>query len=173
MKNNLFCPKWVFDICVGVTAYEYIVKDIPIDLSAKKFVRGINLRYKEVQLIEIKFAAESIIRFMGEINNPQYKPHERLRYFLFHTLKYETYYSKRKFKTLFGSAFDGTKEKKYSEELVLQDFKTYVFSLRSNLVKKAPKSWDIRNDNEQDLDFLGDLLNKDYSIDDLIEDAGG
>ena len=53
MKNNLFCPKWIFDICVGVTAYEYIVKDIPIDLSAKKFVRGINLRYKEVQLIEI------------------------------------------------------------------------------------------------------------------------
>ena len=115
MKKSLFCPKWIFDICVGVTAYEYIVKDIPIDLSAKKFVRGINLRYKEVQLIEIKFAAESIIRFMGEINNPQYKPHERLRYFLFHTLKYETYYSKRKFKTLFGSAFDGTKEKKYSE----------------------------------------------------------
>ena len=94
-------------------------------------------------------------------------------HFLHHTLKYETYYSKRKFKTFFGSPFDGTKEKKYSEDIVLQDFKTYVFSLRSNLVKKAPKSWDIRNDNEQELDFLGDLLNKDYGLDDLIEDAEG
>ena len=51
MKKTLFCPKWIFDICVGVTAYEYIVRDIPIDISAKKFVRGINLRYKEYRII--------------------------------------------------------------------------------------------------------------------------
>ena len=100
MKNNLFCPKWILTYAL-VTAYEYIVKDIPIDLSAKKFVRIINLRYKEVQLIEIKF--ESIIRFMGEINNPQYRTSRKTRYFLFHTLKYETYYSKRKFKTFWFS----------------------------------------------------------------------
>ena len=170
MSSNLFCPKWIFDICVGVTAYDYIMRDIPIDVSAKKFVRGLNKNYKEVQLIEIKYASESIIRFMGEIKSPEYLPHDRLRHYLFFTLKYETYYKKRKIKSLFGSAFTGTKEKMYGEDISVQDFKTFIYSLRSKLVKEAPSTWEIRDDNEDDLEFLGELIKKDYGIDDLIND---
>ena len=106
---------------------------------------------------------------IGKIKNPEYEPYERLKHFLFFTLKYETYYKKRKYKTLFGSAYDGTKEKEYEEESTLQEFKTFVYSLRSNLVKKAPKSWDIKEEDDPELDFLISLINKNFGINDLIE----
>ena len=47
----MYCPKWVFDICVAVTAESYIVDDILIDMSAKKLSRGLNKHYKEVKLL--------------------------------------------------------------------------------------------------------------------------
>ena len=169
MADNLFCPKWVFDICSAMTAYDYIVNDVPIDISCKKYSRGLNEKYREVKFIEIKNASELIIKFMGKIKNPEYEPYERLKHFLFFTLKYETYYKKRKYKTLFGSAYDGTKEKEYEEESTLQEFKTFVYSLRSNLVKKAPKSWDIKEEDDPELDFLISLINKNFGINDLIE----
>ena len=73
MSNQLFCPKWIFDICVAATAYDFITEDLPIDLVSKKYVRGLNKRYSEIKLLEIKYGAEAIIRFMGEIKNPQFK----------------------------------------------------------------------------------------------------
>ena len=160
----MYCPKWVFDICVAVSAQSFIVDDILIDMSAKKFSRGLNQYYREVKLLEIKYGAEAIIRFMGEIKNPQYEPYERLRQFLYHTLKFEKnfFLSKRKFKTLIGSPLNGTKKKEYSEDLTLTDFKKFIYSLRADLVKKAPMSWDIRGDDEDDIGFLKDLLKKDF-----------
>ena len=160
----MYCPKWVFDICVAVSAQSFIVDDILIDMSAKKFSRGLNQYYREVKLLEIKYGAEAIIRFMGEIKNPQYEPYERLRQFLYHTLKFEKnfFLSKRKFKTLIGSPLNGTKKKEYSEDLTLTDFKKFIYSLRADLVEKAPMSWDIRGDDEDDIGFLRDLLKKDF-----------
>ena len=164
MNNNLYCPKWIFDICVAATAESFIVDDIVIEVGAKKFCRGLNKKYKEIKLLEIKFGAEGIIRFMNEIKNPQYNSYERLRQFMFFTLKYEKkfFLSKRKFKRLIGSPFNGTKVKQYSEDITLADFKKYIFSLRADLVEKAPKSWDIRTDETEDLNFLGELLKKKY-----------
>ena len=163
MSKELYCPKWVFDICVAVSAENYIVDDILIDISAKKFSRGLNKQYKEVKLLEIKYGAEAIIRFMGEIKNPQYEPYERLRQFLYYTLKFEKnfFLSKRKFKTLIGSPLNGTKKKEYSEDLTLADFKKFIYSLRADLVEKAPMSWDIRSNDEDDIGFLKDLFKKD------------
>ncbi len=166
MSNNLYCPKWVFDICVAATAESFISDDIPIDVSSKKFVRGLNKHYSEVKLLEIKYGAESIIKFMGLIKKPQFNSYERLRQFLFYTLKYEKkfFISKRKFNTLIGSQFTGTKKKEYSEDLTLRDFKKFIFSLRANLVERAPKSWDIKSENEEELDFLGPLLMKKHDF---------
>ena len=164
MNKELYCPKWIFDVCVAATAESFIVEDILIDMSAKKFSRGLNKYYKEVKLLEIKYGAEAIIRFMGEIKKPQYQPYERLRQFLYHTLKFEKkfFLSKRKFKKLIGSPFDGTKKKEYSEDITLADFKKFIYSLRADLVEKAPMSWNIRDDDD-DIGFLKNLLKKDFS----------
>ena len=166
---NLYCPKWIFDVCVANVASNFIAQDTPIDLSSKSYVRTLNKYYKEIQLIEIKYGAEAIIRFMGEIKNPKYNSFERLRQFLFYTLNYEKkiFIRKRKFKKMFGSAFDGTKKKEYSEDMTLQDFKKFVYSLRSNLVEKAPMSWNINNETE-DLEFLGKLL-RSKPVDNLLD----
>ncbi len=164
MSSELYCPKWIFDLCVTSTANSFIVHDVPIDISAKKFVRGLNKKYKEVKLLEIKFGAELIIKFMGEIKKPQFEPYERLRQFLYFTLKFEKkiFISKRKLKTFFGSAFKGTKKKEYSEDLTLDNFKRFIYSLRSDLVERAPPSWNIEDEEEQDLDFLLKLLKQKY-----------
>lgn len=164
MSKNLYCPKWIFDIAVTLTAESFITQDIPIDVSAKKFSRGLNIHYKEIKLLEIKYGAEGIIRFMGEIKKPQFDSFERLRQFLFFTLKYEKkfFITKRKLKTLLSSAFKGTKKKEYSEDITLSDFKKFIYSLRADLVDKAPMSWDIRNEDDEDLEFLGELIKRDY-----------
>ena len=72
MSNKLYCPKWVFDVCVAATAESVISDDIPIDVSAKKFVRGLNKHYSEIKLLEVKYGAEAIIKFMGLIKKPQF-----------------------------------------------------------------------------------------------------
>ena len=165
---NLYCPKWIFDVCVANVASNFITEDLSIDICSKNYVRVLNRRYKEIQLVEMKYGAEAIIRFMGEIKNPKYDSFERLRQFLFFTLKYEKkiFITKRKYKKMFSTAFDGTKKKEYSEDITLQDFKKFVYSLRSDLVEKAPMSWSITNDTDEDLDFLGKLL-KSRVIDNL------
>ena len=101
---------------------------------------------------------------MGEIKKPQFDSFERLRQFLFFTLKYEKkfFITKRKLKTLLSSAFKGTKKKEYSEDITLSDFKKFIYSLRADLVDKAPMSWDIRNEDDEDLEFLGELIKRDY-----------
>ena len=54
------------------------------------------------------------------------------------------------------------KKKEYSEDLTLADFKKFIYSLRADLVEKAPMSWDIRDDDDDDIGFLKDLLKKDF-----------
>ena len=73
-----------------------------------KFQRRYKMNHsKEIQLIEIKYGAEAIIRFMGEIKNPKYNSFERLRQFLFYTLNYEKkiFIRKRKFKKMIPSVY--------------------------------------------------------------------
>ncbi len=49
---------------------------------------------------------------------------------------------------------------------MVKDFKVFVYSCRSDLTLKAPAGWDIRN--EEDIGELSDVLNKQFSLDDLI-----
>ena len=49
---------------------------------------------------------------------------------------------------------------------LVKDFKVFVYSCRSDLTLKAPAGWDIRN--EEDIGELSDVLNKQFSLDDLI-----
>ena len=160
MSEKLYCPKWIFDIAVVDTANNYLLKDISIDISAKKYLRGLNAHYQEIKLLEIKYGAEAIISFLGQIKKPIFEPCEGLRQFLYYTLKFEKrfFLSRKRFKKLIGSPFDGTKKKGYNEDKTLADFKKYIYSLRADLVEKAPMSWSIADDEEEDLQFLKPLL---------------
>ena len=87
-------------------------------------------------------------------------------HFIYYRLKFNGLKGPRKLKSLLGSAFDGTKEKKYNEETMIKDYKAFCFSLRSGTVPKAPSGWLIKN--EPDLGFFADIIGKDFSLDDLL-----
>ena len=115
---------------------------------------------------EISKPAEACIRFMAELKGAEFEAHERANNFIHYRLKFNGLKGPRKLKSLLGSAFDGTKEKKYNEDTMIKDFKAYCFSLRSGAVPKAPSGWSIKN--EPDLDFYADIIGKDFSLDDLL-----
>ena len=59
------------------------------------------------------------------------------------------------------------RKKKYKIHNLIKDFKVFVYSCRSALTLKAPTGWDIRN--EEDIGELTEVINKQFSLDDLIE----
>tara|TARA_B100001093_G_C26417749_1_gene838418 strand:+ start:46 stop:549 length:504 start_codon:yes stop_codon:yes gene_type:complete len=167
MSEKLFCPEWLYDVVVGVTVHDFLTKEYSLEMIAKKFSEGLIDHYQEIPYQEIAVPAENAIRFMSEIKSPEFEAHVRANFYVFYTLKFDGLKGPRKLKGIFGSAFDGDKTKKYSEDIFLKKFKAYSYALRSGTVDKSPSGWQIKN--EKDLDFFGELLNKnEFSIDDLL-----
>ena len=40
-KMAVYCPQWVYAACVGLTARDFLVKDIPIDLMARRYSKAL------------------------------------------------------------------------------------------------------------------------------------
>ena len=159
-----YCPDWVFNLCVARSAYEFIVSELPIRSYAKKYAAGLSEHYAEVKPEEIESEAELILRFLVEINTDE--SDQLLNNFAYFCLKFVHNGSKRKLKGLFGSALDPEKEKKYNEKNTLKSFRAYVFGLRSGISEKPSAGWDILD--EEDLDFLKELIEKEASISDAV-----
>jgi len=49
----------------------------------------------------------------------------------------------------------------------VRDFKVFLFSYRSELTKNAPLGWALKN--ELDLGLISEVINKEFSIDDMID----
>ena len=68
MSNpNKFCPLWLYKIIISVTVYDYIVRDIAIFVSTKKFESFFNKYYKDLTVDEIETGATSIIHFLEKL----------------------------------------------------------------------------------------------------------
>ena len=63
-----YCPRWLFNLCASMTAYEFIIGDMPIKSYAKKFSGGLSEHYGEIKHEEIESTAEVMLRFLVEIN---------------------------------------------------------------------------------------------------------
>ena len=64
---NKFCPLWLYKIIISVTVYDYIVRDIAIFVSTKKFESFFSKHYKDLTVEEIENGATAIIQFLGEV----------------------------------------------------------------------------------------------------------
>jgi len=159
-----YCPSWLFNLCVARTAYDFITSDLPIKAYATKYASGLSEHYGEIKTEEIEQEAETVLRFLVDINSEE--SDQLLNNFIFFSLKYVQHGSKRKLKGLFGSALDPTKEKEYNEKITLKNFKAYVFGLRSGVSEKPSPGWDIKE--EEELDFLGELIKQEASISDAV-----
>ena len=92
-----YCPRWLFNLCASMTAYEFIIGDMPIKSYAKKFSVGLNEHYGEIKHEEIESTAEVMLRFLVEINAEN--SDELLNAFVYFNLKYHSDGSKRATRT--------------------------------------------------------------------------
>ena len=159
-----YCPRWLFNLSVAMTAYEFIISDMPIKAYAKKYVNGLNEHYGEIKSEEIESTAESILRFLVEINAEN--SDELLNAFSYYTLKYHSSGSKRKIKGIFSSAFDSEKAINFSEADCLKTFRAFVFGLRSGVTYKPAAGWDIKD--EENIDIILNIIKKDASLSDAL-----
>lgn len=165
-NKNLYCPNWLYEVTVSMAIYDFLLKSYSIEMISKKFSEGLSEEYTPIPFEEISNPAEEILRFMAEMKNSEFEAHERANHFTHYRLKFDGLKGARKMKGLFGSAFDGTKEKKYSEVKVVKDFKAFTFALRSMTVPVAPSGWSIKN--EKEIELLINIIGKDFSLDDML-----
>tara|TARA_B100000902_G_C26678561_1_gene606657 strand:+ start:26 stop:523 length:498 start_codon:yes stop_codon:yes gene_type:complete len=162
MSKEKYCPNWLFKIIISLTVYDYIVRDIAIFISARKFISFFSDHYDELNAEEIEGTAIAFIEFLGEVKTKD--PFLLLNHFTYSIIMDVKPNQKGIFKK---DPYDNDKEKQYTPHDVVKDFKVFSYSCRSGLTKQAPQGWDIRN--EKDLGLITNAIHKEFSIDDMID----
>ncbi len=165
MSDKLFCPSFIYEICIGITVKEFLVKAMSLEMVSKNYADAITKYYKNVEEIEIAGPAEEILRFLSERKNPMFEAHDLAINYVYWKFKYDGR-SERKLKGIFKNTLKGDKERSYDSNKAVKDFKAYCFSLRSGHFEKAPAGWDITK--EEELHELGEIVKKEPNIDDFI-----
>ena len=112
VKN--FFAEFVYEICVGLTVYDFVFKDLSLSMVSKQYSMGLSEHYKDIHEDEMSVPAEDILRFMSEQKNPKFEAHDKANFFVHYRLKYDGLKGKRKLKGIFfGNALTGDKTKKY------------------------------------------------------------
>ena len=165
MSDKLFCPEFVYDICIGLTVKDFLVRQMSLEMVSKNYADAISIHFKTVEEIEIAGPSEEILRFLSERKNPMFEAHDMAINYVYWKFKYDGR-SERKLKGIFRNALKGDKERKYNSHNAVKDFKAYCFSLRAGHFEKAPAGWDITK--EEDLEELGEIVKKEPNIDDFM-----
>ena len=96
--EKLYCPEFVYQICVGLTVYDFVTKEFTLPMVSKQYTSGISDHYNEVLPEELSFPAEEILRFMSEQQKPKYEAHEKANFFVYNQLKFDGTKGERKLK---------------------------------------------------------------------------
>lgn len=162
MNKERFCPDWLFKIIISQSVYDYIVRDIELFISARKFISFFSKYYDQLSPKEIEAGAIAFIEFLGEVKAKD--PFLLINHFVYSIIIDVKPNEKRLFKK---DAYDYVNQKNYSSHSALKDFKIFSYSCRAGLTKKAPSGWDLTN--EEGLGLISEVINKDFSIDDMID----
>ena len=130
MSEKLYCPEFIYDICIGLAVKDFLVKALSLDMVSKNYADSISGFYKNIEEIEIAAPAEEILRFLSERKNPMFEAHDLAINYVYWKFKYDGR-SERKIKGIFKNSLKGDKERKYDSNKAVKDFKAYCFSLRS------------------------------------------
>ena len=110
--------------------------------------------------------AEDIVRILAEIEAGS----DAVNYvngFIYFIVNFETIGKVRSRKLLLGDIFDGDKNLRYDDKIIVRSFKAYMYSLRSGAVPSAPSGWKL--DQEKDIEFLKEIAEKEFSIFDAVQ----
>ena len=159
---NKFCPMWLYKMIVSITVYDYIVRDIGIFITQKKYISYFAEKYDDLNQEAIEQGVNLFIKFLGEVKGKE--PFMFLNHYMHHIVNDIKPSEKGIFKK---DPYRHIDDYEIDPEKALKDFKVFTFSCRSGLTSKAPVGWDVTN--ESDLGLLTDVINKSFSIDDMID----
>ena len=157
-----FCPLWLYKIIVAITVYDYVVRDIGIFITQKKYTNFFSDSYDDLNHESIEQGVNLFLQFLGELKVKE--PFMFLNHYMHHIVDDIKPNQKGIFKK---DPYKSKSENEIDPEKALKDFKVFTFSCRSGLTKKAPIGWDITN--ETNLGILEEVINKEFSIDDMID----
>lgn len=161
----MYCPPWIFDICVARVASEFLYSELSLNAFSIKYSKGLSTLYEPVETEQLETTAEGLLKFLTEIEAGE-SATDFLRHYTYVKLYFETNNVKRKLSPLFGSIEDPVKNMEYSEVTALKNFRAFVFSLRSNIMETPPDIWAL--DKDENLPKLTAIINQEVSILDVF-----
>lgn len=161
-KWENFCPLWLYKIIVCMTVYDYVVRDIGLFISEKKYASFFENMYDDLTVESINEGVTLFLQFLGELKGKE--PFMFINHYMYHIIKDIEPSEKGIFKK---DPYVAKNKAQIFSEKVLKDFRVFTYSCRSGLTGKAPVGWDITN--EAELGLLNDVINKSFSIDDMID----
>ena len=130
----MYCPPWIFDICVARTASEFLYSELSLTPFAVKYSKGLSSLYETVETKQIEIPAEGLLLFLTEIQAGE-SAADFLRQYTYFKLYFETNNVKRKLKPMFGSIEDPVKNIDFNEDKLLK-ISGHLYSLYAQTLLK-------------------------------------
>jgi hypothetical protein len=161
----MYCPPWIFDICVARVASEFLYSELSLTPFAIKYSKGLSSLYEPVETEKLETIGEGLLQFLTEIDAGE-SAADFLRHYTYFKLYFETNNVKRKLSPLFGSIEDPVKNMDFSEDKAQKNFRAFVFSLRSNTIEMPPDIWALEKD--ENLPKLNAIITQEVSVLDIF-----
>ena len=113
----MYCPPWIFDICVARVASEFLYSELSLTPFAAKYSKGLSALYEPIETQQLEMPAEGVLQFLTEIEAGE-SAADFLRQYTYFKLYFETNNTKRKLKPMFGSIEDPVKTLDFNEDKV-------------------------------------------------------
>ena len=82
MSDKLYCPTFIYEICVASAVKNFLTESYSLDMLGKKYADGISEYYKPISTEEISGPAEEILGFC-QIENPMFEAHDLANHYVY------------------------------------------------------------------------------------------
>jgi len=160
-----FCPDWIFNLCSGMIATEFISKTTTIPALSLKYTEEISSEYEKIDPALFEEAAEQYILMLNELEVGE-ESFNYLTGFCCYKINFVNPKTKRNLTGLFSKELKGTASPEYNINNAKKAFKAYIFAMRSGQMQLAPPGWTIEKDIS--IELLKDVASKEVGIESLF-----
>ena len=160
-----FCPDWIFNLCSGMIATEFISKTTTIPALSLKYTEEISSEYEKIDPALFEEAAEQYILMLNELEVGE-ESFNYLTGFCCYKINFVNPKTKRNLTGLFSKELKGTVSPEYNINNAKKAFKAYIFAMRSGQMQLAPPGWTIEKDIS--IELLKDVAAKEVGIESLF-----
>jgi len=160
-----FCPDWIFNLCSGMIATEFISKTTTIPALSLKYTEEISSEYDKIDPALFEEAAEQYILMLNELEVGE-ESFNYLTGFCCYKINFVNPKTKRNLTGLFSKELKGTASPEYNINNAKKAFKAYIFAMRSGQMQLAPPGWTIEKDIS--IELLKDVASKEVGIESLF-----